>query len=168
MRKTVAILAVIIALAPVNSVSAKTISEEQKGVISANCSSIKFRLQKVQKDGPKSRVHLGAQYEALSTGLMMNLNLRLVKNDLANADIASQQSDFAAEREQFKQNFISYSQGLDDLLNIDCRAEPQKFYDKLEKVREKRGMINESISRINKIIKTHRESIVQLKEALGE
>lgn len=168
MRKIVATLAVFIALVPIDAVSAKTITEEQKGIISANCSSIKFRLQKVQKDGPKSRVHIGAQYEALSTGLMMNLNLRLVKNNLADANIASQQSDFVAERDKFKNNFVSYSQSLDELINVDCRTEPEKFYEKLEKVREKRGAINENISRINKIIKEHRESVVKLKEKVNE
>ena len=106
MRKTALVLAILLVATAVNPVSAKTLGEEQKGLISTNCSSIQFQLKKLQKDDSKNRVHLGAQYETISTNLMMNLNLRLVKNNLASAAIAEQQTKFMSERDRFKNDFI--------------------------------------------------------------
>ena len=64
------------------------LSDEQIGLMSQNCPSIKTQLRRVQRADAKSRVHLGAQFEVISTNLMLNLNLRLVKNSLATAELA--------------------------------------------------------------------------------
>ena len=167
MRKSPIIVAVVLVATAVNPISVKAISEEQKGLISSNCSSIKFQLQKVQKADSKNRVHLGAQYESIAVNLMMNLNLRLVKNNRANADIAEQQTTFISERDRFKNDFIGYSQELDNLVAIDCKNEPDKFYDQLQLVREKRSDVDKSIHRMNEILERHRKSIIELKEGLS-
>ena len=84
-RFSAIIVAIILVASAVNPVSAKTLGEEQKGLISTNCASIKLQLKRIQKDDARNRVHLGAQFESISTNLMMNLNLRLVKNNMASA-----------------------------------------------------------------------------------
>ena len=80
----------------------RDLSDEEIGAISQNCSSIKIRLQRVQKDDAKNRVYLGSQYETIASKLMLNLNLRLVKNGMANALLAEQQTTFMSERDRFK------------------------------------------------------------------
>lgn len=162
------ISALVLAATAVNPVSAETISEEKEGLITSNCASIKIQLDKVQKEGAKSRQHLGSQYETISMNLMMNLNLRLVKNNEANADIARQQTTFMSERDRFKNDFIGYSQELESLISIDCRAEPQKFYNKLQNVRAKREDIQKSMNRLRDILNEHRESLEKLKEELSK
>lgn len=168
MRKAAILVAVILVATAVNPVSAKTLGEEQAGLISTNCSSIKLQLKRVQKDDARNRVHLGAQYESISTNLMMNLNLRLVKNNMANAEIAEQQTTFMSERDRFKNDYIGYSQELEALINIDCKTEPQKFYDKLKKTRRKREDIDASIKRLNEILGRHHNAVRQLKESLAK
>ena len=81
----------------------------------------------------------------------MNLNLRLVKNGMANALLAEQQTTFMSERDRFKNDFIGYSQEFETLLNMNCKNEPQKFYKQLEIVREKRADINSSMKRMKDI-----------------
>jgi hypothetical protein len=166
MRKAAILVAVILVATAVNPVSAKTLGEEQAGLISTNCSSIKLQLKRIQKDDARNRVHLGAQYESISTNLMMNLNLRLVKNNMASAEIAEQQTTFMSERDRFKNDYIGYSQELEALINIDCKSEPQKFYDKLKKTRRKREDIDASIKRLNEILGRHHNAVNQLKESL--
>lgn len=166
MRKTAFIIAILLVATAVNPVSAKTLSDEQKGLISSNCSSIIFQLKKVQKEDSKNRVHLGAQYESISTNLMMNLNLRLVKNNMASAAIAEQQTTFMSERDRFKNDFIGYAQSLDELISIDCKNDPQKFYDKLKNVRNKRAEISYSMGRLQDIINEHQEAIHEMIEGL--
>ncbi len=141
-------------------------TEDQLGYISDNCASIKLQLQRVQRADAKSRVHLGVQYETISSNLMLNLNLRLVKNNLANAELAGQQTAFFSERERFKNDFIGYSQQFEKLLQIDCREKPKKFYDQLTTVRQKRADIQQSIYRLNGLIDEHRATVEALKESL--
>lgn len=168
MKKASLLIAIVLVAAAVNPVSAKTLSEEQMGLISSNCPSIKLQLERIQKDDARNRVHLGAQYESIATNLMMNLNLRLVKNGMASAELAEQQTTFMSERDRFKDDYIGYSQELESLINIDCKSEPQKFYNKLVKARNKREDIDKSMKRMNDIIKNHRQSIEKLKEGLSK
>ena len=97
---------------------------------------------------------------------MLNLNLRLVKNGMANALLAEQQTTFMSERDRFKNDFIGYSQEFETLLNMNCKDEPQKFYKQLEIVREKRTDINSSMKRMKDIVSLHYQTIVELEEEL--
>lgn len=166
MKKTAFAVAIVLVATAVNPISARALSDEQKGLISTNCSSIKLQLKRLQKDDARKRVHLGAQYESISTNLMMNLNLRLVKNNMANAEIAEQQTTFISERERFKKDYIGYSQELEKLIDIDCKSDPQKFYTQLQKTRRKREDIDASIKRLDEILGKHRQSLLDLKEGL--
>lgn len=151
---------------PAHAVEHRELSESEIGAISQNCSSIKIHLQRIQKDDAKNRVNLGSQYETIATNLMLNLNLRLVKNGIANAYLAEQQTTFASERTRFKDDFIGYSQEFENLLSINCKNEPIKFYRQLELVREKRADIKASMDRLNGILVVHRQTILDLKESL--
>lgn len=163
------ILALILIFSPSGTsfaIEHRDLSDEEIGAISQNCSSIKIRLQRIQKDDAKNRVYLGSQYETIATKLMLNLNLRLVKNGMANALLAEQQTTFMSERDRFKNDFIGYSQELETLLNMNCKDEPQKFYKQLEIVRDKRADINASMKRMKDIISLHHQTIVELEEEL--
>ncbi len=164
MRKAAFIVAVILVASAVNPVSAKSLGDEQRGLISSNCASIKMQLKTLQKVDAKNRVHLGAQFESISTNLMMNLNLRLVKNNMANATIAEQQTTFMSERERFKNDYIGYSQELEALIDIDCKNEPDKFYEKLKSTRQKRADVSASVARLREIIGKHRRSVLDLRQ----
>lgn len=160
--------AIVLALLPTSTfaVDHRSLSEDEIGAISQNCSSIKVRLQRVQRDDAKNRVYLGSQYESVATRLMLNLNLRLVKNGMANALLAEQQTTFMSERDRFKNDFIGYSQEFETLLNMNCKDEPEAFYRQLEVVRDKRADIDASMKRLKDITALHRQTIRDLKDEL--
>lgn len=159
------ILSLIIAATPANLFAAE-LSDEQIGNISTNCASIKLRLKQIQKNDARSRVNLGAQFEIISTNLMMNLNLRLVKNNIANANVSRQQTEFAAERESFKNDYISYSQELEKLISVNCKDEPQSFYDQLETVRSHRATVAGHVKRLSEMAAEHRKTILDMRDGL--
>jgi hypothetical protein len=159
------ILSLIIAATPANLFAAE-LSDEQIGNISTNCASIKLRLKQIQKNDARSRVNLGAQFEIISTNLMMNLNIRLVKNNIANANVSRQQTDFAAERDAFKSDYITYSQGLENLIAINCKEEPQHFYDQLETVRSRRATVADHVKRLSEMAAEHRKTILDMRDSL--
>lgn len=149
-----------------NAVKHKTLNDNYIGAISQNCSSIKVRLQRIQKDDARNRVHLGAQYETIANSLMLNLNLRLIKNNLASAELTKLQTSFVSEQKRFKDDYIGYSQELENVLKIDCRTEPTKFYYQLEIVRAKRDDVDASMRRLRGLITEHRELVVKTKGEL--
>ena len=166
MKKLACFFATVLALAPINSAFAEAISDEQRGLISTNCASIKLQLEKVQKDDPKNRAHLGAQYETILTNLMMNLNLRLVKNNRADASLAEQQTKFTNQRDRFKDDYVKYSRELDELVDINCKEHPQTFYDKLTSVREKRKIVSKDILELNATLEEHYATVINFRKGL--
>ena len=167
-RIMLGLLAVFMAFSPSTAFAIEHIEldDDRLGAVSQNCASTKVRLQRIQKDDARNRIHLGAQYESIATKLMLNLNLRLVKNNLADADIAEQQTTFASERERFKKDYIGYSQEFENLLKINCKTNTADFYYQLEIVRAKRNDVYYSMGRLREIITNHRESVVNLRESL--
>gem|GEM_PF-1680087 len=172
-RVAVGLMSVLLAFSSVsafavdlNAIEHKKLDANYSGAVSQNCASIKVRLQRIQKDDARNRVHLGAQYESIASKLMLNLNLRLVKNNLASADIAEQQTTFVSEQKRFKDDYIGYSQELENLLKINCKTQPEAFYYQLEIVRAKREDIDLSMKRLREIITKHRTAVVTLKESL--
>ena len=166
MKKSLAvILSVLVAAMPTNIFAAE-LSEEQIGMIRTNCASIKLQLKNVQKNDAKSRVHLGAQFETISSSLMMNLNLRLIKNNMPTSDISSQQAEFSTERERFKSDYITYAKELDNLISINCHEKPEEFYNRLSDVRTKRQIVADDVARLLEIAKKHRSSVLDLRKSL--
>lgn len=147
--------------------SATQLSEEQTGHLSMNCSSIKIQLKSLQKTDSKLRVYLGSKYEIVLSNFMTNLNLRLIKDDYADQELAGLQTTFSSERERFKADFTAYSQALESLIGIDCQSEPQKFYDQLETVRLKRADVQASCDRMREVIDWHRTAVVRLQGSLA-
>ena len=142
------------------------ISDEQASLISQNCGSIKIQLQQLQRADAKSRVHIGAQYETVSSNLMLNLSIRLAKNDLANATIATEQSKFVSERKVFRESYIEYSQALEKLISVNCKDAPQEFYGQLKTAQAARANVDKSVKRLNEIISEHRKTVKTIQSGL--
>ncbi|MBP5656156.1 hypothetical protein J6X15_01060 [Candidatus Saccharibacteria bacterium] len=161
------LLAAVIVVFSSSTATAIKLDENRIGAISQNCSIIRERLRRIESAGAKSRVYLGTQYESVYSGLMSNFSLRLMRNGIAKQDIADQQAAFESERERFRNDFIGYSQELQTLISMDCRNEPEKFYQQLELTRTKREDIAKSINRLNEIIAKHRKSILDIRADLA-
>ncbi len=166
------ILIVVIAVIGVSFVvlgyagSAVALTEERAGLISMTCGSIRLQLEKLQRDDSRVRVYLGSKYETVLSGYITNLNLRLVKQNLATTALTDSQTTFNNERNFFKSAFTDYSKSLDGLKAVDCKSDPYAFYDKLEETRQKREVVRASFLRLGDVLGEHREEVVGLKERL--
>ena len=97
---------------------------------------------------------------------MLNLNLRLVKNNLAVPELTEQLTSFSSLRSSFKNDYIIYSQELESLINLDCKNEPANYYKQLQVVRKKRAAVSQDVWRLGQLISTHRETVLGLKDTL--
>ena len=142
------------------------VAKNQELAISDHCEEIREALKKVQKNDARVRVFLGGRYETILNKFMVPLNMRLVENNLSNADLVENQNDFADAKTVFSSDYISYQQGLEELVGMDCKKEPGKFYEQLSTVRQKRKTIRQSALRLRSLISTHLKLVDQLKGKL--
>ena len=145
------------------SCPAKAISEAQKTALVDHCASIKEDLRSLQKADARTRVYLGSYLETALSKFIVPLNLRLVENNLSSADFIENQNDFVAKKSAFINDFISYQQHLEELVAMNCGREPEKFYEKLVKVRDKRAIVERDVLALRTLLSEH----VKLVLALG-
>lgn len=131
-----------------NAKIAPLVTTEQKNTIIDHCDSIKDVLKNLQKADSRTRVYLGRYYETILSNFMVPLNIRLVENSISNPKLIENQTNFAARRDRFNSDFISYQQSLEELVNINCKNEPVKFYEKLIIARERRAIVNKDVIRL--------------------
>ena len=152
----------IFALSHVTTAPARALSEEQRGAISQSCSSIKQSLKVLQKADSRLRVLLGTTYQTILTSYITPLNLRLVKNNRPSTELTAIQADFSTQRDRFSRQFISYSQSIEDLLDIDCVTKPDEFYAKLDQARARRANLAQTVVELSDIINQHHTTVTNL------
>lgn len=135
--------------------------------VSERCEEIKGILKNVQREDSKIRVYLGSYYEKILTKYVTRLNLRLVENNLSQTGLIDGQAEFATARTKFVDDFVRYQQGLEELLTMNCKDEPEKFYQELEKVREERAEVRKGVVEIENLITKHQKMVGELRIKLG-
>ena len=144
------------------------LSTDQSAKISANCSSIRQNLKNLQRSDSRARTYFGAIYETFSSKYLKPLNLRLVNNDISNPELVKLQTFFATARSNFSEDFIDYSKTLEELISIDCRLEPEIFYQKLVDARKKRALVAEDVETLNNYLVNSVKKVETLKESLNK
>lgn len=142
------------------------ITEAQSTAIVDNCSSIKEDLKSLQKADSRARIYLGGYYETILVKFITPLNVRLVENNLSNASLVENQNNFAGGKMVFANDFVNYQQELELLINIDCKKEPESFYEKLKVVREKRKTMVQDVAKMRTLISKHVKLVEDLEGSL--
>lgn len=141
-------------------------TEKQVSGISNHCGAIHQNLKDLQRTDARTRTYFGAIYETASSKYLKPLNLRIVNNDMSNANLLKLQSDFAEARTAFSEDYIKYSKSLEGLISIDCRLEPTEFYEKLISTREKRAIVASDVKKLNDLLSSIVKSAELFKESL--
>lgn len=151
----------------VTCMSAWAEGEVDYAKVSEHCESAKEILRNVQREDSRIRVYLGSYYEKVLTKYVTRLNLRLVENNLSQTGLIEGQTNLASSRVEFVEDFIEYQKGLEELVAIDCKQEPKRFYDELEKVREDRRKVAKDAGEVKELILKHKKMVGELKVKLS-
>ena len=145
------------------AISVMAMSKTQESAIVEHCDEIKDNLKTVQKNDAKARVYLGGYYETILSKFITPLNVRLVENNLSSAGLVENQNNFAEAKNLFVNDFIKYQQMLEELVNVDCKKEPGKFYDELVRVRKRREVVEQDVLKMRNLISEHVKLVNELK-----
>lgn len=156
----VTILAAII-LPPLSVIA---LSDSQRGTISQNCASMQQSLKALQKADSRTRAHLGSTYETVLNKFMTPLNIRLAKDNQPNPELAAVQSEFASLRTKFSQQFVKYSQSLEELISLDCRTQPEAFHKRLGTTRKLRHKLSMTVAELHRLVENHQATVKNLQE----
>ena len=124
------------------------ITDTQRATIIDHCDAMKDSLKNLQRTDSRTRVYLGRYFETILTNFITPLNLRLVENNISNSALLENQTNFAERRTRFVNDFITYQQGLEELVHINCKNEPDRFYEKLQEVKDKRRIVNRDVIKL--------------------
>lgn len=141
-------------------------TDERNVAIAKHCEAIKDNLRVVQKSDARARVHLGGRYETILSRFIMPLNVRLVENNLSNAELVENQNNFATAKSTFTNDYISYQQSLEELVNMDCKNNADKFYEKIIKVRQKRKTMEQDVLKIRNLISKNLKLVKSVEDKL--
>lgn len=165
MKKSICFLVVMI-MSVFFALPVGAISESQKTAIVDNCDKIKETLTTVQHQDSRTRVYLGRYYEIVLSKYITPLNVRLVENNMLSNELMDSQDSFTKMRSSFIINYIEYQKRLEELVSMDCKAEPKSFYEKLVKVRESRKVVQSDTVGLKELIKNQLGLVRKLKEKL--
>lgn len=139
------------------------ITDAQRATIVDHCDAIKDSLKSLQRADSRTRVYLGRYYETILTNFITPLNLRLVENNISAPKLLENQTSFANKRNDFVNDFIIYQQALEELVNVNCKNEPERFYEKLKVAREKRKVVNKDVTKLRSMTDEQMKLVEELK-----
>ncbi len=148
------------------AVPVNAISTEQEAAIKDRCATIRESLKTVQKNDSRVRVFLGARYETLLSKYITPFNIKMVENNMSVSGLVENQNQFADNKTVFANDFISYQKSLEELIAIDCKSEPEQFYEKLVKVRRKRATMEQDVLKMRNLISEHVKLVNGVREKM--
>lgn len=146
--------------------TASVMTPEQKSVVVDHCDAIKDNLKTLQRTDSRTRVYLGRYYETILVNFITPLNIRLVENNISNNKLIDNQTNFVSRRNSFVNDYVAYQQALEELVNTDCKNEPEKFYERLQLAREKRKVVNKDVINLRALTDEQQKLVEELKNGL--
>ena len=128
-----------------DSQSSLTLNDSQVSLIRANCTSAQATLNRIHTSDALARVHLGQEYEILSTKLMAPMNSRVALNKLDGVAMTQTTVDFNNKLAEFRSLYQQYEQTTLKAIQMNCVDQPVSFYDTVALARLHRAAVRDSV-----------------------
>ncbi len=146
--------------------AAGDLTEGQKHAIVDYCDEIHENLRKVQVKDRQTRVYLGQIYETILGKFLKPLNHRLVDNSMPGFGLDENQSRFAEAQKKFRDDYVVYQQDLAEAISINCRENPEGFYERLASARAGRSTVNADVKSLRKLVAEQITIVTNLRRSL--
>ena len=143
--------------------TATDLTQTQRELIKANCISVKTTLSRIHANDALSCVHLGQEYETLSTKLMAPMNSRVALNKLNGVELAKTTVEFNESVDEFRDAYKVYEQTLSRALQIKCAEEPQQFYDAIVAAQLQRAEVRTHVESLAQLVTQYKQQVGKLR-----
>jgi hypothetical protein len=138
---------------------AANLSSSQITVVKANCLSAQSTLNRIHANDALSRVHLGQEYETISTKFMAPMNSRIALAKLDNVELTKTTVDFNAKLNEFRNLYKQYEQTMLHTIQIKCVDQPEEFYSSLIQAQVDRKAVRESVIGLGNLVTQYKQQV---------
>lgn len=117
-------------------------------VISRGCVQAQNNLRQLYEADKVTRINRGYTYTNLSS-LMSAMSARAALNMYTVPQLSSSNRTFTQLHDSFNETYRVYAIDIDNVIRMDCRSEPDHFYDLLQSIRAQRALLATTIDDIN-------------------
>lgn len=139
------------------------ITDDQRVLITQNCSQIKTTLQQLSYSDTLTRVNQGQLYTEVSTNLMNPMNQRITANRYNLDTLGTSASQFATDFATFRAQYSDYATKLQEVITMKC-DNADDFYAKLMRVRQIRLDIGSTVKKMNGLLADYRTQLAKFSD----
>ena len=139
------------------------LSEPQIAAIRANCHSIQSALTRIHTNDALSRVHLGQEYETISTKFMAPMNSRVALSKLDGVALTKTTVEFNDNLTTFRSRYQQYEQSLLHTIQMKCTDQPVAFYDAIVTARDNRALVKETVDLLGGLVTQYSNQVKELR-----
>lgn len=131
--------------------------------VRSNCLTAVSSLDQLHRTDALLRVNRGQLYESISTRLMSRLNSRVALNRLDASKLTVASSNYEKALKSFREHYINYERQLNSTININCREQPQRFYDMVVETGKRRQRVNVDVRQIHRYLDDYNKAFAALR-----
>ena len=132
--------------------------------IKNTCIGTQSILNRLHANDALTRVNRGQLYESLASKLMAPFNSRMAINKLDGAILVTTTTDYEQTLEQFRDDYSSYERSMSQLLNADCRANPELFYEQIVSTRQLRIVVHSDVLELQRLAEQYKTNFTAFSE----
>ena len=138
---------------------AENLTGSQVTIIKANCLGVQSTLNRIHANDALSRVHLGQEYETISTKFMAPMNSRIALAKLDNVDLTKTTVDFNAKLNDFRDLYKQYEQTMLHTIQLKCTNQPEEFYSSLMQAQTDRQAVRQSVAGLASLVTQYKQQV---------
>ncbi len=159
---TFALLAFVGPVVYADNQTSAMVTSDQLSLIRQNCVTVQASITRLHASDALARVHLGQEYETISTKLMTPLNSRAVLDKYDASDIIKTAANFNAKLDLFRTQYQHYDEAISSALQMNCRDQPASFLDILTQARDDRTAVQDTVTQMSGIVQQYRTQVTAL------
>lgn len=149
----------------VGAIDPENMTPQEYTIVERNCKSAQQILQRIQYVDPVARVNRGTAYNNISK-LMSSMTSRAAFNAHSLPQFSVETEAVQDLRTEFANDYTDYEIALRELINYDCKDNPQEFYKRLVDVRAKRAIVTLRVKEIDRRLDVFSSTITELNQLI--
>ena len=139
------------------------LTESQISIVKASCLSVQSTLNRIHANDALSRVHLGQEYETISTKFMAPMNSRMALAKLDNVALTRTTVDFNAKLSDFRTLYQQYEETMLRTIQTKCVDQPEEFYSSLLQAQSDRSAVRQSVAGLANLVTQYKQQVDALR-----